>query len=91
MSAAVEISNPDKVLFPEDGLTKADLADYYRRIADAMLPHLRGRPLHLQRFPDGIDGEEIQQKQVPDHYPDFVRPRACSQARRRDRDARAWR
>jgi bifunctional non-homologous end joining protein LigD len=69
----VEISNPDKVLFPGDGITKADLAAYYRRVAETMLPHLAGRPLHLQRFPDGIEGEEIHQKQVPDYFPDFVR------------------
>ncbi len=70
---AVAISNPDKVLFPDDGITKADLAAYYERIADTMLPHVRGRPVHMQRFPDGIDGEEIQQKQAPDYFPDFVR------------------
>lgn len=69
----VEISNPDKVLFPDDGLTKADLAAYYGRVAETMLPHLTGRPLHLQRFPDGIDGEEIHQKRVPGYFPDFVR------------------
>ena len=73
MTAAVEISKPDKVLFPDDGITKAELAGYYERIAERMLPHVRGRPVHMQRFPDGIDGEEIQQKQVPDYFPDFVR------------------
>jgi bifunctional non-homologous end joining protein LigD len=71
MSVAVEISNPDKALFP-DGLTKAELARYYQRVAKTMLPHVRGRPVHMQRFPDGIEGEEIQQKQVPDYFPDFV-------------------
>ena len=50
---AVEISNPDKVLFPDDGITKADLKRYYGRVAAAMLPHVRGRPVHMQRFPDG--------------------------------------
>jgi bifunctional non-homologous end joining protein LigD len=68
----IEISNPDKVLFPDDGITKADLAGYYGRVAETMLPHLERRPLHLQRFPDGIGGEEIHQKQVPDYFPDFV-------------------
>jgi bifunctional non-homologous end joining protein LigD len=71
MSVAVEISNPDKALFP-DGLTKAELARYYERIAETMLPHVRGRPVHMQRFPDGIEGQEIQQKQAPDYFPDFV-------------------
>src|SRR5204863_9730284 len=69
--AAVEISNPDKALFP-DGLTKAGLARYYERFAEIILPHVRGRPVHMQRFPDGIEGEEIQQKQVPDYFPDFI-------------------
>lgn len=70
--AGVEISNPDKALFP-DGLTKADLARYYERIAETMLPHVRGRPVHMQRFPDGIRGNEIQQKQAPDYFPNFVK------------------
>ena len=72
MSVAVEISNPDKALFP-DGLTKAELARYYERIAETMLPHVRGRPVHMQRFPDGIEGEEIQQKQAPDYFPEYVK------------------
>ena len=72
MSVAVEISNPDKALFP-DGLTKAELAHYYERIAETMLPHVRGRPVHMQRFPDGIEGEEIQQKQAPDYFPEYVK------------------
>jgi bifunctional non-homologous end joining protein LigD len=70
---AVHIPRPDKVLFPDDGITKGDLADYYERIAEHMLPHVRGRPVHMQRFPDGIDGQEIQQKQVPAYFPAFVR------------------
>jgi bifunctional non-homologous end joining protein LigD len=69
--ASVEISKPEKALFP-DGLTKAGLARYYERIAEVMLPHVRGRPVHMQRFPDGIEGEEIQQKQAPSYFPDFV-------------------
>jgi bifunctional non-homologous end joining protein LigD len=72
MSVAVEISNPDKALFP-DGLSKAELARYYERVAETMLPHVRGRPVHMQRFPDGIKGEEIQQKQAPDYFPKFVK------------------
>jgi bifunctional non-homologous end joining protein LigD len=68
----IAISSPGKVLFPDAGVTKADLARYYERVADAMLPHVRGRPVHMQRFPDGIDGAEIHQKRVPDFFPDFV-------------------
>jgi bifunctional non-homologous end joining protein LigD len=65
------VSNPDKPLFP-DGLTKAGLADYYWRVAETMLPHVRGRPVHMQRFPDGIGHPPIQQKQAPDYFPAFV-------------------
>lgn len=67
-----EISRPDKVLFPREGLTKADLADYYEAVADAMLPHLRDRPLHLHRYPDGIEGQSFHQKRVPEGAPDWV-------------------
>ncbi len=68
---SVTITRSDKALFP-DGLTKGDLASYYERVAEVMLPHVRARPLHMQRFPDGIEGPELQQKQVPDYFPDFV-------------------
>lgn len=69
----VEVHRPDKVLFPDDGLTKEDLVEYYRRIAPFMLPQLRGRPLMLERHPDGIGGPRFMQKQTPDSYPDWVR------------------
>ena len=68
----VAVNRPDKVLFPEDGLTKADLAEHYHRAADRMLPHLRGRPLMLERHPDGIDGPRFMQKDAPDHFPDWI-------------------
>jgi len=70
---SVETSDEDKVLFPEIGLTKGGLIDYYERIADAILPHLRDRPLALQRFPDGIAEEGFYQKQVGGHFPDWIR------------------
>ena len=72
---AVRLSNPDKVYFPKLGSkgTKRRLAEYYLAVAAGpMLPPLRNRPTHLQRFPDGIDGEEIYQKRVPQHHPDYV-------------------
>ncbi len=59
-------------LGPGDGITKADLADCYRTVAPRMLPHLRGRPPVLERHPDGIDGPAFMQKDVPDHFPDWV-------------------
>jgi bifunctional non-homologous end joining protein LigD len=68
-----KLSNPSKVLFPRDGLTKQDVWDYYTAIAPSMLPHLSGRPLTLQRYPDGIDGEEWYQQNAPDKTPSFVR------------------
>ncbi|MGR4878669.1 non-homologous end-joining DNA ligase [Streptomyces sp. LARHCF249] len=68
----VDISRPEKVLFPEDGITKADLAGHYRTVARRMLPHLRGRPLMLERHPDGIDGPGFMQKDLPDHVPDWI-------------------
>lgn len=69
----ITITNPDKVLFPEDGITKGDLVEYYRRIADRMLPHVQDRPLHMNRFPDGIGGISIQQKRVPDSFPPWIK------------------
>ncbi|MFJ8952792.1 non-homologous end-joining DNA ligase [Streptomyces sp. NPDC102381] len=67
----VEVQRPDKVLLPE-GITKKDLAEYYRAVAPFMLPHLRDRPLMLERHPDGLDGPRFMQKDTPDHYPDWI-------------------
>jgi DNA ligase D len=67
----VRISNPDKVFFPEPGLTKEDLVRYYLDLADCVLPHLRRRPFHMKRYPHGVDGEFFHQKRVPPH-PDYV-------------------
>ncbi len=71
----VPLSNTGKVLFPGDGITKGDLIGYYRDIAGVMLPYLRDRPLSLARYPDGITGERIFQKNVGRHFPDWL-PRA---------------
>ena len=71
----VRVSNPDKVYFPDapgGALTKRDLVDYYRAVAPAIARALRDRPTYLQRFPDGIDGEEIYQKRLPRHAPDWM-------------------
>ena len=62
---SVEITHPDKVLFPDAGITKADLAGHYERVAEWMLPHVRGRPVSMQRFPDGIDGKGFFHKDMP--------------------------
>jgi bifunctional non-homologous end joining protein LigD len=66
------VSHPDRVVFPEIGLTKGALVDYYCAVADFMLPHLRGRPLMLQRFPAGIAGKGFYQKDVGRATPDWV-------------------
>jgi bifunctional non-homologous end joining protein LigD len=68
----ITISNPDKVMFPADGITKGDLVQYYQRVAERMLPHVRGRPLHMNRFPDGIGRIAIQQKRIPDSFPQWI-------------------
>jgi bifunctional non-homologous end joining protein LigD len=70
--AGPKLANPNKVLFPRDGITKQDVWDYYTAIAPAILPHLAGRPLTLQRYPDGIDGEEWYQQNL-EKSPGFVR------------------
>lgn len=69
---AIALANQDKVLFPDCGLTKGDLVDYYRRIAAMALPHWRDRPASLERFPDGIEAEGFFQKDTPDYFPDWL-------------------
>lgn len=69
----VEIGNPDKELFPDSQITKKDLAEYYRRVSDVLLPHAEDRPITMHRFPDGIEEEGFYQKNVPDHFPDWIR------------------
>ena len=72
---AVRFTNPDKVYFPRlgSGGTKGKVVEYYRTVAaGGLLTALRDRPTHLQRFPDGIEGEEIYQKRVPEKHPDYL-------------------
>lgn len=69
---AIEIERADKVLFPDDGITKSDLIDYYRKIAETMLPHVQHRPLTMHRFPDGIEEGGFYQKEAPDYFPDWI-------------------
>src|SRR5438105_3976835 len=73
MPGGVELSNLDKVFWPEDGLIKGDLIDYYRAVAPAILPHLRDRPLTVIRYPNGVEGASFYQKQTPDYAPSWVR------------------
>lgn len=66
------ITHPDKVLFPADGITKGELAAYYEEIAPAMLPHLRGRPLTMERYPNGIEEKGFIQKSVTKGFPSWL-------------------
>jgi bifunctional non-homologous end joining protein LigD len=68
----VPVSNPDKLFFPEPGLTKHDLVRYYVDVAECALPHLRRRPFHMQRFPNGVEGDYFHQKRVPAKHPEYV-------------------
>jgi bifunctional non-homologous end joining protein LigD len=68
----VPITNPDKVFFPVPGLTKGDLVAYYVAVAELALPHLRRRPFHMKRYPNGVDADFFHQKRVPAKHPDYV-------------------
>ena len=72
MAIKVEITHPDRVLFPDDGITKRDLADYYAEVADVMVPHLKGRPLTLWRYPRGIDQKGFVQQDFGGALPDWM-------------------
>ena len=67
----VNISNPEKLFFPARGLTKGDLVEYYLDVAPCALHHIRRRPFHMKRYPNGVEGDFFHQKRVPAH-PDFV-------------------
>lgn len=69
----VEITHPDRVLFPADGITKADLAAFYASVAPAMLRHVHDRPLNMQRFPRGIDQPGFVQQEAPPTLPHWVK------------------
>ncbi len=68
----VRVSNPDKILFPERGETKLDLVRYYLSVGDGIVRALRERPTQLRRFPDGVEGEAIYQKRVPEKRPEWI-------------------
>jgi len=68
----VEFSHTDKLYFPEEGITKRDVLEYYERISGRLLPHLENRPVTLHRFPDGIDSDGFYQKQSPDYFPHWI-------------------
>src|SRR6266403_4387678 len=71
----VKLSSPERVLFPDDGVTKGDLFAYYEQIAQAILPHLRDRPFTMKRYREGIAGDGFFQKQAPKGMPSWITTR----------------
>ncbi len=86
----VKLSNLDKVFWPDEGITKGDLLDYYREIAPTILPHLRDRPFTMRRYPDGAFGKAFFQKDAPKHMPEWI-PRYRVQVSTREKPReRKW-
>lgn len=69
----IDVQNLDKVFFPEVGLTKGDLMDYYEAVAGVMVPHMKRYPVSMQRFPDGLKGRGFYNKDTPDYFPDWIK------------------
>ena len=83
---ALTLTNLSKVLYPDDGFTKAEVLDYYQRIAAVLLPHIADRPMTLKRYPEGVDGQFFFQKHVTAHRPDWVRTEDVKSQSSRARD-----
>src|SRR5579859_1482941 len=85
----VQVSNADRVVFPQVGSTKGDLVSYYERIAPRLLPHVVARPLSIRRYPKGLAAPGFFQKNVPDHYPAsigrFAVPRSAAASKKHPR------
>lgn len=71
--AGIEISHPDKIMYPREKITKLQMVSYYEKVADRMLPYLKNRPLSLHRFPDGVEESGFYQKSVSDYFPSFIK------------------
>jgi len=71
-SRELKLSNLDKAFFPEEGITKGDLLEYYRAVAPVLVPHLKDRPFTMVRWPDGIVGKKFFQKDAPSHMPEWI-------------------
>ena len=80
------LTNLAKVLYPDTGFTKAEVLDYYQRVAPALLPHIADRPLTLKRYPEGVQGQAFFQKHVTAHRPDWIKTADVSSASSRARD-----
>jgi bifunctional non-homologous end joining protein LigD len=72
-SRKIKLTNLDKAFWPDEGITKGDLLDYYRQIAPVLVPHLRDRPFTMRRYPDGAFGKAFFQKDAPSHMPDWIK------------------
>src|SRR6185437_16708630 len=68
----LKLSNLDKLFWPDEGITKGDLVDYYRQVAPVLVPHLARRPFTMRRYPDGIAGKAFFQKDAPAHMPAWI-------------------
>lgn len=72
-SHRIELSNPDKVIFPDAGITKKGLVEYYQKISSHILPFLEDRPMMLHRYPNGIGDKDFYQKETPDYFPGWIK------------------
>ena len=70
---SIKLSNIDKLFFPDDGITKGDVIEYYQKIAEVMLPHIIERPIMVQCFPDGINGRNYYQQNALDYFPAWIK------------------
>jgi bifunctional non-homologous end joining protein LigD len=68
----VKLTSPERVLYPEDGVTKGDLFEYYKQVGPTIVPHLKDRPFTMKRYPHGITEQAFFQKQAPKHLPDWI-------------------
>jgi bifunctional non-homologous end joining protein LigD len=84
----LELSNLDKLFWPEEGITKGDLLAYYRAVASVVVPHLKDRPFTMKRYPDGWEGKHFFQKDAPKHMPDWIPTRAFRSTSRESREKR---
>jgi bifunctional non-homologous end joining protein LigD len=81
---ALKLSNLDKVFWPDEGITKGDLLEFYRVVADVLVPHLKDRPFTMKRYPDGWQGNHFFQKDAPKHMPQWI-PTVAVQATTREK------
>ena len=81
----LKLSNLDKIFYPAVGFTKAQVIDYYTRVAPALVPHMAGRPLTLKRYLDGVDGQFFYEKKCPSHRPEWFRTVSVWSGRNQDK------